>query len=153
MKLKSYFSIIVIFGLTLSNGIQGELSPEQLLMIEQLPPDQRSNIMEKMESASTLTTEIEEKFEEGTSMSLKPELKDLEDSEDYCPECIYGYNFFQYSPTTFAPVDTTPVTPSYVLGPGDQIIVNFYGSEEREVETFIYREGKAVLPFIGPINF
>ncbi len=153
MKLKSYFSIIVIFGLTLSNGIQGELSPEQLLMIEQLPPDQRSNIMEKMESASTLTTEIEEKFEEGTSMSLKPELKDLEDSEDYCPECIYGYNFFQYSPTTFAPVDTTPVTPSYVLGPGDQIIVNFYGSEEREVETFINREGKAVLPFIGPINF
>ena len=153
MTTKSYKYCFFLFTIILSFYVKSELTPEQLLMIEQLPPDQRSNIMDKMQSASDLTTEIEEKFEEGTSLSLKPELKDLEDSEEYCPDCIYGFNFFQYSPTTFAPVDNTPITPSYVLGPGDKIIVNFYGSEEREVESFINREGKLLLPFIGPINF
>lgn len=123
-----------------------------MLMIEQLPPDQRANIMEKMESATSLQNEIQEKFEEGSSMTLKPELKDLEESELYCRDCIYGFNFFQYAPTTFAPVDNTPVTPDYVLGPGDRLLVNFYGSKEREVEVIISREGKVILPFIGLVN-
>ena len=153
MKNKSYKYCIFLLSIVLSLYVRSELSPSQLQMIESLPPDQRANVIDKMQSAEELNTEIAEKFEEGISLSLKPELKDLEDSEEYCPDCIYGFNFFQYSPTTFAPVDTSPVTPSYVLGPGDKIIVNFYGGEQREVEAFINREGKLLLPFIGPINF
>ena len=153
MKNKSYKYCIFLLSIILSLYVRSELSPSQLQMIESLPPDQRANVIDKMQSAEELNTEIAEKFEEGISLSLKPELKDLEDSEEYCPDCIYGFNFFQYSPTTFAPVDTSPVTPSYVLGPGDKIIVNFYGGEQREVEAFINREGKLLLPFIGPINF
>ena len=153
MKNKSYKYCIFLISIILSLYLRSELTPAQLEMIETLPPDQRANVIDKMQSAEDLNTEIAEKFEEGTSLSLKPELKDLEDSEEYCPDCIYGFNFFQYSPTTFAPVDTSPVTPSYVLGPGDKIIVNFYGGEQREVEAYINREGKLLLPFIGPVNF
>ena len=153
MKNKSYKYCIFLLSIVLSLYVRSELSPSQQQMIQSLPPDQRANVMDKMQSAEELNTEIAEKFEEAISLSSKPELKDLEDSEEYCPDCIYGFNFFQYSPTTFAPVDTSPVTPSYVLGPGDKIIVNFYGGEQREVEAFINREGKLLLPFIGPINF
>ena len=74
--------------------MRAELSPDQMLMLEQLPPDQRDNIMQKMESVDSLQEEIKEKFEANSSITLKPELKDLEESEEYCPECIYGYNFF-----------------------------------------------------------
>jgi protein involved in polysaccharide export with SLBB domain len=130
-----------------------EISPAQMSMLEQLPPDQRASIMGKMESASTLQEEIEETFEEANSLVAKPELIDLEDSEEYCSECIYGFNFFQYSPTTFAPVDSSPVNSSYIIGPGDKLEVNFYGSKERKVKANVNREGKVVLPFIGPINF
>ena len=107
-----------------------EISPAQMAMLEQLPPDQRASIMGKMESASTLQEEIEETFEEANSLVVKPELIDLEDSEEYCSECIYGFNFFQYSPTTFAPVDSSPVNSSYIIGPGDKLEINFYGSIE-----------------------
>jgi len=150
---KSFKTTFSLFIISLSLNLVSEISADKMLMLEQLPPDQRSNIMEKMESASSLQSEIEEKFEAANSLTLKPELKDLEDSEDYCPECIYGFNFFQYSPSTFAPVDNTPVTPNYVLGPGDKIVVNFYGSKEMEVTSVLNREGKLVLPLIGPINF
>jgi protein involved in polysaccharide export with SLBB domain len=122
-------------------------------MLEQLPPDQRASVMSKMDSASSLQEEIEETFEEANSLVIKPELKDLKDFESYCDECIYGFNFFQYSPSTFAPVDNSPVNQSYILGPGDKLEVNFYGSKERRVKTSVNREGKIVLPFIGPINF
>lgn len=153
MTEKSFKITFSLFIISLSLNLVSEISADRMLMLEQLPPDQRANIMEKMESASSLQSEIEDKFEEASSLTIKPELKDLEDSEDYCPECIYGFNFFQYSPSTFAPVDNTPVTPNYVLGPGDKIVVNFYGSKEREVTSVLNREGKLVLPFIGPVNF
>jgi len=137
----------------LSFNLKAELTPDQLLMIEQLPPDQRENIMSKMGTAESLQEEIEDTFKENSSLTLKPELKDLKESEDYCPECIFGFDFFEYSPTTFAPVDNSPVTPDYLLGPGDKLNINFYGNIEKEITTIINREGNIILPDIGPINF
>ena len=94
MKNKSYKYCTFLISIILSLYLRSELTPAQLEMIETLPPDQRANVIDKMQSAEDLNTEIAEKFEEGTSLSLKPELKDLEDSEEYCTNCIYGFNFF-----------------------------------------------------------
>ena len=137
----------------LSFNLKAEITPDQMRMIEQLPPDQRENIMSKMGTAESLQEEISETFEENSSLTLKPELRDLKESDDYCPDCIFGFDFFEYSPTTFAPVDNSPVTPDYLLGPGDKLNINFYGNIEREVTTTINREGNIILPDIGPINF
>ena len=131
-----------------------EPSAAQLQMLEQLPPDQRASVLGKMESGSSLQADIQETFEEASNLVLRPELQDLSDTSDYCPDCIYGYNFFQYSPTTFAPVDNSPVNPTYIIGPGDNLEVNFYGSaQERKVKVYVNRESKVVLPFVGPVNF
>tara|TARA_Y100000768_G_scaffold116375_1_gene85971 strand:- start:33870 stop:35672 length:1803 start_codon:yes stop_codon:yes gene_type:complete len=147
---KIAFLLIVTCLSTLN--IAEEVSPEQLAMLEKLPPDQRSNIMEKMSSATTLTGEIEEAFEEVTSLVKKPELKLLENEDDYCSDCIYGFNFFQFSPSTFAPADDTPVNSSYSIGPGDKLLVSFYGGNEKKYEVDVNREGKVVLPMLGPVN-
>ena len=131
-----------------------EPSAAQLQMLEQLPPDQRASVLGKMESGASLQADIQETFEEASNLVLRPELQDLSDTSDYCPDCIYGYNFFQYSPTTFAPVDNSPVNPTYIIGPGDNLEVNFYGSaQERKVKVYVNRESKVVLPFVGPVNF
>ncbi len=145
-----YFLFLFYF-IFASSGF-GEVTPTQMSMLDQLPPDQRASILGKMESASTLQEEIEDTFEEANNLVIKPELQDLTDTDSYCPDCIYGYNFFQYSPTTFAPVDNSPVNSSYALGPGDKLEINFYGSKESKVKVTVNRESKIVLPFIGPIN-
>ncbi len=137
----------------LSFNLKAEITPDQMRMIEQLPPDQRENIMSKMGTAESLQEEISETFEENSSLTLKPELRDLKESDDYCPDCIFGFDFFEYSPTTFAPVDNSPVTPDYLLGPGDKLNINFYGNIEREINTTINREGNIILPEIGLVNF
>ena len=122
-------------------------------MLEQLAPDQRESVMLKMENASALQDEIDEAFEESPSLIKRPELKDFSSEEEYCEDCIYGYNFFQFSPSTFAPSNDTPVNSSYILGPGDELEVNYYGSSDKQVTAFINREGKVILPMIGPVNF
>ena len=70
-----------------------------------LPPDQRDNIMAKMDTANSLTEEIEDTFAEGNSLIEKPELLEYENEDEFCRECIYGFNFFKFSPSTFAPIE------------------------------------------------
>lgn len=152
MKLNPRKLAFLLFLVIFFNPLASEVSPEQLKMLEQLPPDQRANIMEKMESASALQEEIDETFENTTSLVRRPELKGIEDEETDCLDCIYGYNFFQFSPSSFAPVSDIPVDSSYILGPGDKIQVDFYGANFENIETIVNREGKVVLPLIGPVN-
>ena len=40
---------------------------------------------------------------------------------------IYGARLFRRAPSTFAPVDRVPVTPEYVLGPGDELLLRVWG--------------------------
>ncbi len=44
-----------------------------------------------------------------------------------------------------------PVTPSYILGPGDVLIVNYYGAISRERSIKIGGDGKLNLPMLGPV--
>ncbi|MDB3975816.1 SLBB domain-containing protein [Gammaproteobacteria bacterium] len=152
MKVISLYFFLFLITLT-SNLTYAAVAEDQMKLLEQLPPDQRASILQKMESASSLQEEIEETFEGASSLIEKPEREDLKKGEDYCSECIYGFNFFQYSPSTFSPVNDTPVSSGYILGPGDVVVVNYFGSNTDEVIATVNREGVVILPLLGPINF
>jgi hypothetical protein len=40
---------------------------------------------------------------------------------------IFGSNLFNNVPATFAPVDRIPVTPEYLIGPGDELLIRLWG--------------------------
>ena len=128
-----------------------EISDEQQALLDSLPADQRDGILSKIKRAQGLQEEIEEAFEETESLVERPELEDLEEDE-ICEDCIYGYDFFKFSPTTFAPIQNSPVSSSYILGPGDKLTINYFGNEESETETYVSREGFIILPLIGRVN-
>ncbi len=73
-------------------------------------------------------------------------------TEEECPTCIYGYNFFRSTPTTFALSSNVPVSPDYVLGPGDKLLVELYGNNSNKKDAYISRTGAFNLPLIGPIS-
>lgn len=64
----------------------------------------------------------------------------------------YGYELFAGSPSTFAPVSDVPVPPSYVIGPGDVVVVQLYGKENITREIAVSREGVLQFPEIGPLS-
>ncbi|HVC02289.1 MAG TPA: SLBB domain-containing protein [Steroidobacteraceae bacterium] len=63
----------------------------------------------------------------------------------------FGYDLFENPPSTFAPVENLPVPPGYVVGPGDSLDVQLYGSEQANYVLQIERDGRINFPKLGPI--
>ena len=64
----------------------------------------------------------------------------------------FGYDLFERPPSTFAPSGDIPVPVDYVLGPGDTVNVQLFGSENAEYFLIVGREGAINFPEIGPLN-
>ncbi len=64
----------------------------------------------------------------------------------------FGYDNFSSPVSTFAPAADVPVTPNYVLGPGDVLVTNLWGSVEGTFTVPIARNGEVVLPRVGAIT-
>ncbi|HRS05786.1 MAG TPA: SLBB domain-containing protein [Candidatus Ratteibacteria bacterium] len=64
----------------------------------------------------------------------------------------FGSGFFRMSASTFAPISDVPVGPEYVLGPGDELIIDVWGMIEGRYQVIIDREGGVVLPKIGRLH-
>jgi len=61
----------------------------------------------------------------------------------------FGYNLFQLPATTFTPSVTVATPPSYVLGAGDEIVVNVWGETQMQHSLQVNREGNVYVPDVG----
>ena len=64
----------------------------------------------------------------------------------------FGSDLFKDAASTFAPVTDVPVPSDYVVGPGDQIVVQLFGSQNRTLRLTVGRDGRINFPELGPIN-
>jgi len=65
----------------------------------------------------------------------------------------FGYDIFgRKAPSTFAPVTNVPVPSNYIVGPGDELDVQLYGTQNRTLRLVVGRDGIVNLPEIGPVN-
>jgi polysaccharide export outer membrane protein len=65
---------------------------------------------------------------------------------------IFGENLFNGVPSTFAPVDNIPVTPDYVIGPGDELRLQIWGQVNQRGTFVVDRTGSISLPEVGVIH-
>lgn len=65
---------------------------------------------------------------------------------------VYGQNLFRNVPSTFAPVNRIPVTPGYVIGPGDELLIRIWGHVTLDGHFTVDRSGSIFLPKIGSIH-
>ncbi len=64
----------------------------------------------------------------------------------------YGYDLFDRSRRAFASDTDIPVPADYVLGPGDVVNVQLFGSRSDEVFLPVSREGTINFPELGPVS-
>ncbi len=64
----------------------------------------------------------------------------------------FGYAVFSSPVSTFAPVDDVPVGPDYILGPGDNMIINVSGAMDSALARTVDRNGRVFLPRVGPVR-
>jgi polysaccharide biosynthesis/export protein len=65
---------------------------------------------------------------------------------------MFGQSLFHNVPSTFAPVDRIPVTPDYLIGPGDELLVRAWGQIDVNYRAVVDRTGAIYLPKVGPIS-
>lgn len=64
----------------------------------------------------------------------------------------FGSEIFREASSTFAPITDVPVPSDYIVGPGDQLVVQLFGSQNRTLRLTVGRDGRINFPELGPIN-
>src|SRR5215471_17344 len=66
---------------------------------------------------------------------------------------IFGQNLFENVPSTFAPLDYVPVTPDYLIGPGDELLIRGWGQIDiTNYRAVVDRTGTVYIPKVGAIS-
>ena len=65
---------------------------------------------------------------------------------------IKGADLFREVPSTFAPLDLTPVPPDYTIGPGDELRIHVWGQVNFRADVRVQRSGDIYLPQVGEIH-
>jgi len=126
-----------------SNG-QGQQEPMQQ---PELTQDKNGNPMTQEEMLLLEEEEKEVKREKPKNLVSRAEPKALNNDLER-----FGYDLFSESPTTYAPATDIPISPNYILGPGDNIEIILFGKQSSEYSLQINREGEIFFPSIGPIS-
>ena len=89
-----------------------------------------------------------------SQMSEEPHKPQQSDETKIVPGELtpFGYDLFAGEPTSFQPAASAPVSPSYLLGPGDTIQLRFYGKLNESYDLEINRAGSIDFPQLGPIT-
>jgi protein involved in polysaccharide export with SLBB domain len=65
---------------------------------------------------------------------------------------IFGADLFRRVPSTFAPLDMTPVPANFVIGPGDELRIRVWGQVNFQSNLRVDRSGEVYLPQVGPVH-
>jgi len=94
----------------------------------------------------------------GQSLPVKPLLEPLTEFQKFVLSTtgqilpIYGAGLFSNVPSTFAPLDMTPVPPDYIIGPGDELRIRVWGQVSFQNNVRVDRSGEIFLPQVGPVH-
>ncbi len=80
-----------------------------------------------------------------TNQTIKKDSTGLTDEE----KKIFGFEVFANKAMSFAPNLTMATPRNYVVGPGDDLIVQIYGIAQATINLKVSNEGKVVIPNVG----
>jgi protein involved in polysaccharide export with SLBB domain len=107
----------------------------QEVKVTPLPQEQLSSELEQSFAKKTVT--MQDKIEKDP---LKRELKQ------------FGYDFFKNSAATLQATENTPVGNDYVVGPGDSLQIDIWGSIQARYQVSVDRNGEITIPKVGVVK-
>lgn len=65
---------------------------------------------------------------------------------------IFGHDIFRSRNLSFEPNMNVPTPENYILGPGDEVVVDVWGDNEANFRQTISPDGRIIISQIGPVN-
>ncbi len=136
-------------GLSLSSTLSGLLAPTPAPAAA--PTVNKTTTTQKPKS----TTDADAKNKD--EIIVRSEFQDFVTQTTGYLLPIYGHDLFVKStdataPERFLPIDNVPVTPDYLIGPGDELLISWWGAIEGSVAATVDRNGVINLPQLGQIS-
>lgn len=77
--------------------------------------------------------------------------EEAEKTEDTTPRRIFGHNVFNNQALSFEPNENLATPQNYRLGPGDEVVIDIWGTSEDHIRQTISPEGSIMVSQLGPI--
>jgi protein involved in polysaccharide export with SLBB domain len=103
-------------------------------LLQLVPADERAAAAQPVQDLAAEKSDFQEFIERSTGQLLP----------------LYGYDLFR-APSTFAPVENVPVTPEYLVGPGDELMIRAWGQIDIDYRAVVDRNGVVSIPRVGTI--
>lgn len=86
-------------------------------------------------------------------LNFEPEEQEVEEpSLTEEEKRIFGFSVFRNTQLSFSPNLNIPTPRNYVLGAGDQLLIDIYGASQFTYDVTINSDGLIFVPAVGPIN-
>jgi len=129
-------------------SVQDYLKLQQSQQLQQ--QQQATNLNQlRIRSGIDTTLMVPEKPKRDSTLWV-PEFKTRGDTCSKLPG--FGYDIFNYSPTTFQPSINIPVPNTYVIGPGDEIVISLWGETQLVYNLTVAQDGSIYIPDVGLVN-
>ena len=160
IKRFSLVAYCLLIGLMVPTSVMSaSMSQAQLQMLDSLSPSDRAALSSRLGSSNGASATP---FEEAAPVVVNQKPEGMSYIESSFRDRLvgfggrglsqFGYELFSGSPTTFAPTTDIPIPPEYVLGPGDELRIQYYGSRSDSFSLIIDRNGVVNLPDVGEIS-
>ncbi len=103
---------------------------------------------------SALSTENGRSLREDEEPDLFDSLRRSDPYYDLTPtqKKIFGFKLFHNRNLDFSPSLNLPTPRSYVIGSGDQLLLDVYGASEQSFDLSVTPEGRIFIPNLGPVQ-
>ena len=95
-------------------------------------------------------------IENDAASEVKSVENDVQATQGTAPDAqgkrVFGRDIFSQANPSFQPNTNMPIPDSYVLGPGDQVVVDIYGASQNTLVHTISPEGTITVSGYGPIS-
>jgi protein involved in polysaccharide export with SLBB domain len=114
--------------------------PAQPRLLQLVPDAQPAGRVAEPATAAPLAADEKNDFQDFINASTGQKLP------------LYGYDLFRRAPSTFAPVENIPVTPEYLIGPGDELLIRAWGQIDVDYRATVDRNGAISIPRVGTVQ-
>ena len=131
------------------------LKPEEIIkgkeLLNNIEPDEQLSVETEVSELPEMTKDVSTVDDPVSLFNRYRDYEDYEpDTKDLKP---FGYGVFQLSnQKSLIPQKDIPVSPDYIIGPGDEIRILLWGRINADYDLIVDRDGNITVPQIGPLK-
>lgn len=134
------------------NGVTASAPTAESGAEKRMRTNNDGTVKQELNTAKTgTTTEINTNASEDVA-DVESDVQATSDTNEGVGKKVFGRDIFNQRALSFEPNMNIATPQNYVLGPGDQVIVDVYGASQRTLQLTISPEGDITVPGYGPIQ-